>query len=354
MVGLAGDLEAVAAVRPDPARDARPHAPGRRGHDPARRGAPRSTRCARSPTRAGDPRPRGPPPPSPPREVRRPGRAGRGPATRRSPRWPAATPGRPARTATPPPRRTPTPRSAAPAGSPRSRSRSTAASADTTPSGPSYAPPSSTESRCDPVTTPRPGRRGVPPRDRRCRSGPLEPQPAGVGLLGEPGGELALGGGERLAEVAAGGRRPADRRQVGPHLLEVVRHTRLHGVPGRRTPPPHDPRLRRHPGRPGRSSTGRSPTPSAHRAPASARAGRSWCSTSATTSTASGRSPRPRASSRTAGCGDADRAGGDHPVLQQGGLPRAATPRRTRAGPTRTRPAGRCRSGTWTPPWRAC
>jgi len=40
-----------------------------------------------------------------------------------------------------------------PGRNPRSRSRSTAANADTTPSGPSYAPPSSTESRCDPVTT---------------------------------------------------------------------------------------------------------------------------------------------------------------------------------------------------------
>src|SRR3954470_19054141 len=38
-------------------------------------------------------------------------------------------------------------------GKPRSRSRSTAASAETTPSGPSYAPPSSTESRCEPVRT---------------------------------------------------------------------------------------------------------------------------------------------------------------------------------------------------------
>ena len=39
---------------------------------------------------------------------------------------------------------------------PRDRSRSTASRAETTPSGPSYAPPSSTESRCDPVTTPGP------------------------------------------------------------------------------------------------------------------------------------------------------------------------------------------------------
>ena len=38
---------------------------------------------------------------------------------------------------------------------PRDRSTSTAARAETTPSGPSYAPPSSTESRCDPVSTPR-------------------------------------------------------------------------------------------------------------------------------------------------------------------------------------------------------
>src|SRR3954454_7620501 len=37
---------------------------------------------------------------------------------------------------------------------PRSRSRSIAASADTTPSGPSYAPPSGTESRWEPVSTP--------------------------------------------------------------------------------------------------------------------------------------------------------------------------------------------------------
>ena len=33
-------------------------------------------------------------------------------------------------------------------------------------------------------------------------------------------------------------------------------------------------------------------------------------------------------------------------------LPCASTPRPTRAGRTRTRPAGRCRTGTWTPRWR--
>ncbi len=36
---------------------------------------------------------------------------------------------------------------------PLARSRSTAASEETTPSGPSYAPPSRTESRCEPIST---------------------------------------------------------------------------------------------------------------------------------------------------------------------------------------------------------
>ena len=65
---------------------------------------------------------------------------------------------------------------------PRDRSSSIAASADTTPSGPSYAPPSSTESRCDPVSTPRPGA-GPPPGDEVAGVVGLDGQVAGGGLL---------------------------------------------------------------------------------------------------------------------------------------------------------------------------
>ena len=138
-------------------------------------------------------------------------------------RSPAASPGRRGRSASPPPRRRP-PTPIGRAGSkPRSRSRSIAASADTTPSGPSYAPPSRTESRCEPVRTPRPGRRrGRPPGDLVADAVGLDGEPAGRALLGEPGPQLGLGRGPGLAEVAARRGRAADRRQVAPHLLEVT------------------------------------------------------------------------------------------------------------------------------------
>ena len=124
-------------------------------------------------------------------------------------------------------------------------------------------------------------RRGSHQATRLPVSSASSAQAAGGGLLAEPVGELALGLGERLAEVAARGRRPPDRRQVGPHPLEVVggghapiqrsrraaapparrarglgseipSDTGRHGVPGGRTAPAHGPRLQRRAGRPGR------------------------------------------------------------------------------------------------------
>ena len=227
--GLAGEVEAVPPVRPDPARHADRRARGRRGRGPARRAAPRSTRRRPAAARpASSPRRARPRPARPAADTPSRSRSSRAVDQARSRRSPAATPGRPARTASPPPRRTPTPRSAARARTPASRSRSTAASAETTPSGPSYAPPSSTESRCEPVSTPGPSRRAASHQATGCRRRrPRRRARGAVALLDEPRPQLALGRGERLPEVAAGRRRPPHRREVAPHPLEVVRHAAL-------------------------------------------------------------------------------------------------------------------------------
>ena len=75
---------------------------------------------------------------------------------------------------------------------------------------------------------------GAPTTRRGCRCRRTRARrPRGDGLLAEPVGELALGLGERLAEVAARGRRPPDRRQVGPHPLEVVGHAPSNAATGR-------------------------------------------------------------------------------------------------------------------------
>ena len=183
----------------------------------------------------------------------------RAPPPRPSRRWPAASRGRPARSASPPPRRTPTPRPAAPA---RTRARAAgrrAASAETTPSGPSYAPPSSTESRCEPVSTPGPeAPGGAHQADHVADAVGLDRSPRAAPARRTTRAARSPPRSERLPEVAAGRRRPPDRREVGPHPLEVVRHARSHGVPGRRTPPPDGPQLRRRRRSTRPSSTGRS------------------------------------------------------------------------------------------------
>ena len=223
----------------------------------------------------------------------------------------------------------------------------------------------------------RPGA-GPPPGDQVADVVGLDAQAAGHRLLAEPVGELALGLGERLAEVAARGRRPPDGREVGPHPLEVVGHapsnaatvaapparrwrsrirdphTGRHGVPGGRPSPPDGPRLQRRAGRPGghRPRAGQRGARAERRVqpglgvPGARQPGRR-------TPVLGGHRRRPRPPGQLAGRDDG-RAGGDPAVLQQGGVPASATPRTTRAGPTATRPAGRCRSGTWTPRWRAC
>ena len=193
VVGLAGDVEAVAPVRPDPARHPDRARRGRRGRGPARRAARRSTPMREESSQGwgfSTSSPAEPIASSSAYAVA--GRAARGPATTsvapvasREPRQ--ASPNRDPSSST----NTDTPIGRA-GRNPRSRSRSTAASADTTPSGPSYAPPSSTESRCDPVTTPgrivpdggsRPDRsrdrRDVPPRDEVAEGVGLEPQRRG-------------------------------------------------------------------------------------------------------------------------------------------------------------------------------
>ena len=205
VVRLAGEVEAAAAVRPDLAG----HADRRVAVDqvaalldvqldeaadpvqPVGAAERRARGRRRSSRRAG---------------VRRRGRAARRPAPGRSSRSPAASRGRPARSATPPPRRTRPPRSAGSGAKPRSRSTSIAASAETTPSGPSYAPPSRTESRCDPVSTAVPDG-SLPPGDGVAVAVVLEHQLAGRALSTNQAWHSRSADAERLPEVPARGGR---------------------------------------------------------------------------------------------------------------------------------------------------
>ena len=150
---------------------------------------------------------------------------------------------------------------------PRSRSKSRARKADTTPSGPSNAPPSGTESRWLPVTTPPDARSSSPmPPDlrgrhdrgaRRCASSrrhdvpppppkpgfprhPTKPrdcrphhiQPAGIFLRGleKPLPATRVRFGKRVPPIAAGRRIPAERQQRLPerHWSQVIRALTLH------------------------------------------------------------------------------------------------------------------------------
>ena len=161
VVRLAGEVEAPATVRPDPARRGDGHVAV---HEVAAlldvqldEGADAVEHVAVAASRHSTARPR---------RTRRPGRVsdrarshGMAPVARREPRQ--ARPNREPSSST----KTPTPigRDGV---TPRSRSTSSAASALTTPSGPSYAPPSGTESRCDPVSSPGPvAPIGSPPGD---------------------------------------------------------------------------------------------------------------------------------------------------------------------------------------------
>ena len=118
---------------------------------------------------------------------------------------------------------------AAAAGNPARAAASTAARAPTTPSGPSKAPPSGTESRCDPMTTPgSPARGGVgvaPP-------GPLVAHP-----VGRRGRDPARRTGRRTTRAGRGprGSTPYRRyppRRVLPDRLHVAPHSRnAEGVP---------------------------------------------------------------------------------------------------------------------------
>ena len=91
---------------------------------------------------------------------------------------------------------------------------------DTTPSGPSNAPPSGTESRCDPTTTPGPSRRGRPTRPTGCRCGRVvSVQPARGRLAGEPLAQRRVlaasrrSGGSRRCAAVRRPSRPASSRQ---------------------------------------------------------------------------------------------------------------------------------------------
>ena len=73
---------------------------------------------------------------------------------------------------------------------------------------------------------------GLPPGDLVADAVGLDDQPARRALLGEPRPQLRLRRRPGLAEVAARGRRSADRCQVAPHLLEVGRRGHAPSPPG--------------------------------------------------------------------------------------------------------------------------
>ena len=232
----------------------------------------------------------------------------------------------------------------------------------------------------------RSGRRRPGSRRRRHQATRLpvasdSAQAAGRGLLAEPVGELALGRGERLPEVAAGRRRTgrpargrttsARSRRARPPSNGSARRSAT-GTPRTEV---SDPRPRILAGmefqdvvRRRRMVRDYSDEPvdpavvdlalaNAVRAP-SAGFSQGWAFLVLDTPDDVRRFWAATAEDldrpgQLAGRDDA-RAGGDPAVLEQGARTCAGTPRRTRAGPTSTRRAGRCRSGTWTPRWRAC
>ncbi len=105
---------------------------------------------------------------------------------------------------------------------------------------------------------------------------------------------------------------------------------------------------------PARSSSAASTTPSAPRAPASARAGTSSSSRPARSARRSGRPRPPRMRPRTRGSAAYGRRRCSCCASPTRTPTSSATPRPTRAGPTGTRSAGRCPTGTSTPAWPRC
>ena len=75
-----------------------------------------------------------------------------------------------------------------------------------------------------------------PPGDLVADAVGLDGEPARRALLGEPRPQLGLRGGPRLPEVAARRGRPPDRRQVAPHLLEVSTGAGMRSVHRQRRP----------------------------------------------------------------------------------------------------------------------
>ena len=235
------------------ARSRSPPRPGRRGRPgraPARRAAPRSSpppRQAREPstTHVERPRPRARPRSRYAVAVTQLASA----ASSRWHRWPTASPGRRSRTATPPPRRTPRPRSVARGHPPLAQQVDRGERGDhaeRTVEG------AAVEHRVQvragqhraPVRGHRGARRGrAPPGHRLPSPSATSSSPRAAAASRNHARALALGGGPRLAEVAAAGRGPADGGQVAPQGLEV-RQDALHGVPRGGPPAPDGAPLR--------------------------------------------------------------------------------------------------------------
>ncbi len=105
-------------------------------------------------------------------------------------------------------------------------STSSAARDDTTPSGPSKAPPSGTESRCEPSDQPRPaGRHGgvrvAPPRPLVAGAVLHQVQAPCRRLAGEPLPQRHVVAGPGEPAVAAGARVPADALERRPHRVKA-------------------------------------------------------------------------------------------------------------------------------------
>ncbi len=98
---------------------------------------------------------------------------------------------------------------------PSARSRSTAANDETTPSGPSYAPPSGTESRCEPISSASVA--AAPPGELVAVAVLDELHAARRRLAGEPLAQLHVGIGPREPPIAAGPRIPPDGSDVVKH-----------------------------------------------------------------------------------------------------------------------------------------
>ena len=232
VVGLAGEVQPPPAVRPDRAWPPRPGRPGRPGPGPARRAARRRRRCgAAGPGRARVGRGR---------LLRldrqqRLGQAGPVPVHKRqcllgrqrAGEQAGAEAGHPEprplllgerRDADRPVR----------GRSPARAAASMASSAETMPSGPSYAPPCGTESKWLPVTTASPAAGSPHQAHRLPLPSGLDGQLAVERLLDEPLPAGQVGLAERVPQVAAGTLVAPDRGQRAPQRGEPLhRHSAL-------------------------------------------------------------------------------------------------------------------------------